>query len=135
MNLTTWMPTAPLAPSEAALEALYATGHWLYSQERYEDAQNVFRALIHVAPHDERGWLALGACHEIEGQQDVAFELYEIASTATYAPRCDIARARILKRRGLEHEARHALDEVASCAESRRDRELGRLVEAERGRP
>jgi len=48
------------ATSTRAVEALYATGHWLLSQERIAQAIVVFRAMIHVAPHDERGWLALG---------------------------------------------------------------------------
>lgn len=122
-------------PSAGAIEALYATGHWLYTQERVADAQNVFRALIHVAPHDERGWLALGACHEVHGEHDIAYELYDMASSVGEAPRCGIARARILRERGLEREARQALDEVAQLAASQHDDELRWLVEAERRRP
>ncbi len=121
-------------PSPGAIEALYATGHWLYTQERVADAQNVFRALIHVAPNDERGWLALGACHELHGEQDIAFELYDMASSVVEAPRCGIARARILRARGLEREARQALDEIARLAASLHDDELRRLVELERRR-
>jgi tetratricopeptide (TPR) repeat protein len=121
-------------PSPGAIEALYATGHWLYTQERVADAQNVFRALIHVAPNDERGWLALGACHELHGEQDIAFELYDMASSVVEAPRCGIARARILRARGLEREARQALDEVARLAASLHDDELRHLVELERRR-
>jgi len=122
-------------PSASAIEALYATGHWLFTQERINDAQSVFRALIYVAPQDERGWLALGACHEARGEHDIAYELYEMASTLVDAPRCAIARARILRGRGLEREARQALDEVAQLAASQRDDELRSLVAAERGRP
>ena len=36
--------------SPRAIEALYATGHWLYSQLRIEQAMPVFRAMIHLAP-------------------------------------------------------------------------------------
>jgi tetratricopeptide (TPR) repeat protein len=121
-------------PSPGAIEALYATGHWLFTQQRVTDAQNVFRALIHVAPHDERGWLALGACHELHGEHDIAFELYDMASGIAEAPRCGIARARILRARGLEREARQTLDEVAQFAASLHDDELRNLVDVERRR-
>ncbi len=67
------------APPLGAFEAFYAAGHWLYSQRRFEDAVTVFRAVIRLAPSDERGWLALGACHEALDRHDVALELYDEA--------------------------------------------------------
>lgn len=126
---------APAQPSPEAVEALYATGHWLFTQARIGDAQGVFRALVYVAPEDERGWLALGACYESEGDDDVALELYAAASAVTTAPLCDVARARILRKRGDGAAARHTLDEVARLAEGRRDHQTLALVHAERGRP
>jgi tetratricopeptide (TPR) repeat protein len=123
-------------PSPGAIEALYATGHWLYSQDRFRHAQSVFRALIHIAPDDERGWLALGACHEAMDQHDIALELYETAGTVVHTtPRCELARARILRRRGHVDEAREAVDEAARIADELRDDELRKLVAAERRRP
>jgi len=120
-------------PSPTAIEALYATGHWLYSKERFNHAQSVFRALIHIAPEDERGWLALGACHEALDQFDIALELYVAAgSVVPTAPRCELARARILRRRGLTREARDAVEEAARIADELRDDELRALVAAER---
>jgi tetratricopeptide (TPR) repeat protein len=122
----------PRQPSPGAIEALYATGHWLYSQDRFAHAQSVFRAMIHIAPHDERGWLALGACHEAIDQHDIALELYTTAVGVATAPRCELARARILRMRGLNGEARRALEQAARIAEHTRDDELRRLVAAER---
>jgi len=123
-------------PSPGAIEALYATGHWLYSQDRFSHAQSVFRALIHIAPDDERGWLALGACHEALDQHDIALELYLAAGTVVHTtPRCELARARILRRRGQIGEAREAIDEAARIADELRDDELRKLVAAERRRP
>ena len=123
-------------PSPGAIEALYATGHWLYSQDRFSHAQSVFRALIHLAPGDERGWLALGACHEALDQHDIALELYVAAGSVVHTtPRCELARARILRRRGLVSEAREAVDEAARIADELRDDELRKLVAAERRRP
>jgi tetratricopeptide (TPR) repeat protein len=122
--------------SPAAIEALYATGHWLYSQERYAHAVTVFRALIHIAPRDERGWLALGACHEVQDQMDIALELYAAATTvANAAPRCELARARILRARGRAEEARGAIDAASRLAEDMRDDDLRALVAQERWRP
>jgi Flp pilus assembly protein TadD len=122
--------------SPGAIEALYATGHWLYSQQRYAHAVTVFRAMIHIAPNDERGWLALGACHEVEDQADIALELYVAASAvAVAAPRCELARARILRSRGRDDEARGAINAASRLAEELRDDDLRALVAEERWRP
>ncbi len=127
--------TATPAPPRRAVEALYATGHWLYSQQRLAHALVVFRALIHLAPEDERGWLAVGACHEAHGQHDIALRLYDSArSVAPAAPRCEIARSRILRARGLEDAARDAIEEAARIAEEMHDEDLQTLVAAERRR-
>jgi tetratricopeptide (TPR) repeat protein len=123
-------------PSPGAIEALYATGHWLYSQQRIAHALTVFRAMIHIAPDDERGWLALGACHEAQEQNDIALEIYMAAAAVTgMAPRCELARARLLRARGLLEEARGALAEAARIAEHFHDDDLHMLVAAERRRP
>ncbi len=122
-------------PSPGAIEALYATGHWLYSQQRYAHAVTVFRAMIHIAPRDERGWLAVGACHEVQDQADIALELYAAASSVTSAPRCELARARLLRARGRSQEARGAIDQASRLAEELRDDDLRALVAVERGRP
>ncbi len=127
---------ASAAPPPRAVEALYATGHWLYSQQRIAHALVVFRALIHLAPEDERGWLALGACHEAHGQHDIALRLYDSArAVVVAAPRCELARSRILRARGLEEAAHDAIDKAARIAEEMRDDELQTLVAVERGRP
>lgn len=128
----TRMDVAPVSP--AAVEALYATGHWLHARERFTDAMSVFRALLLVSPEDERGWLGLGACHEALEQEGVALELYETCATAMRAARCEIARARILRKRGLEDQARAAFDEAARLAEAEHDAILRGLALQERGR-
>jgi tetratricopeptide (TPR) repeat protein len=137
MMTSTASPASPASPSPSpgAVEALYATGHWLYSRDRFAHAQSVFRAMIHLAPDDERGWLALGACHEALGQAGIALELYTAAAGETQAPRCQLARARILRRRGLEGEAHAALREADRLAEHRCDYEVRRLVAVEREQP
>jgi tetratricopeptide (TPR) repeat protein len=126
-------PSAQPTASSNAVDALYATGHWLYSEQRIEHAAAVFRALIHIAPDDERGWLGLGACHEERVQEDIALELYATASSvAGTAPRCDVARARLLKTRGLYGEAREALDQAARTADATRDESLQEIITNER---
>ncbi|MGO9835997.1 MAG: tetratricopeptide repeat protein [Polyangiaceae bacterium] len=115
-----------------AVEALYAAGHWLYGQQRIEDAVTVFRAVIRIAPHDERGWLALGACHEAQDRHDVALELYDEARrVASSAPRCGLARARIFRTRGMNEDANDAFAEAARIAEELDDEDLRVLVAAE----
>jgi tetratricopeptide (TPR) repeat protein len=128
--------TDVLRASPGAIEALYATGHWLYSQLRIEQAMPVFRAMIYIAPEDERGWLALGACHETQDQSEVALEIYGAATAvAPKAPRCELARARILYAQGMRHEAEQALAEAARIAEQMHDDDLSALVAIERRRP
>lgn len=122
-----------LEASPRSIEALYATGHWLYSQLRIAHAMPVFRAMIHIAPHDERGWLALGACHETQDQSEIALEIYGAATAvAPAAPRCELARARLLFARGMDREARDALAEAARIAEQLHDDDLRALVALER---
>jgi tetratricopeptide (TPR) repeat protein len=128
-------PAAPLPSRPEAVDALYAVGHWLYMQDRYSDAIRVFRAVLRVAPHDERGWLALGTCHEALDQHDVALELYDQARrTADAAPRCNIARARVMRARGMLADARESLDEAARIADQLDDEEVRALLVAERQR-
>jgi tetratricopeptide (TPR) repeat protein len=126
--------TRPVLPpvSENALEALYATGYWLFTQRCTAHALAVFRGLVHLAPRDERGWLALGACYEAQEQHDHALTLYEWASQmGATAPRCEVARARILRARGQVHEARGALAEAARLAHDLHDEELSAIVASE----
>lgn len=119
--------------SLAAREALYAAGHNLFSQERVGEAAAVFRILLQLAPTDERGWLALGACHEQIEQPDVAQELYAAGiSAAPNAARCALASARLLQRDGREDEAAEALALSRAFAESGDDDELLALIDAER---
>ncbi len=130
------MTDMPPKVSPNAIEALYATGHWLYSQQRIAHAITVFRAMIHLAPRDERGWLALGACHETQDQADIALELYAAATAvAGSAARCELARARIWRARGQDAEARGAVEEAARIADETHDDDLRKLVAAERRRP
>jgi tetratricopeptide (TPR) repeat protein len=123
------------APPLSAVEAFYAAGHWLYSQDRFDDAATVFRAVIRIAPDDERGWLALGACNEALDRHDVALELYDEARrVASAAPRCELARARILRARGLTGDARRAFAEAEHAARGIDDDALHALIAAERQR-
>jgi tetratricopeptide (TPR) repeat protein len=123
-------PFWPPAP-RSAVDALYATGYFLFAEHLVAHARAVFRGMIHLAPDDERGWLALGACYEAQ-HPDLALQLYESARQSTaYAPRCELARARILRSRGRLSEARHALTEAAIGAQHARDPELQSVIARE----
>ena len=78
----------PPAERASAVEGLYATGHWLLSQDRFANAADVLRAMTLVAPEDERGWVALGAAHEGVAQLEVAKEIYA-AGYALAKPNAD----------------------------------------------
>lgn len=117
---------------EQSIEALYATGHWLLSAERFADAAVVFRAMALASPSDERGWLALGTCHEAIGQHRISTSLYEIAGeVAAPAIRCRIARARSLRALGHDDEAAEALEHARDLAIDRDDDDLIAIIEHE----
>jgi Flp pilus assembly protein TadD len=119
--------------TEASIEALYATGHWLLSADRFGDAAIVFRMMALAAPSDERSWLALGACHEGIGQHGIAASLYEVAgAVAAPAIRCTIARGRSLRLLGRDDEAGDAFEQAFDLAVEAGDEDLAALVDRER---
>jgi hypothetical protein len=122
-----------------AVEAIYATAHWLLSRERAVDAAKVFRVMLRVAPRDERGWLGLGECHERIDQVRIAAELYGAGSviaggTRSVSVRCLLARARALCKLGRCDDIPWILDTAAQAAEAQENDELVSLVASERRR-
>ena len=137
--LTIVVPQAGRSPSHQgararALDALYATGHWLLSRERVEDAASVFRGMALLAPDDERPWLALGACHETLKQTQLAMDMYSTGQVLTTpAVRSRLARARVLSLLGRDDEASEARARAHEVAEVFGDDVLVALVSAEGG--
>ena len=116
-----------------AVEGLYATGHWLLQQERFKDAADVFRAMISVAQEDERGWVALGMCHEGIEQYEIAREIYGAGCTlAKPAVRCALALTRVLRKLGRDEDVQEALDMAEGMLESTDDELAAQLVAEER---
>jgi tetratricopeptide (TPR) repeat protein len=116
-------------PSLQAIEALYATGYGLFRQGRLADAESVFRAMVYMSPQDERAWLALGVCYEAQEHLDMALQIYASANRwLGSAPRCEIARARILRAYGRPHEARRALAQASRSPLAAQDRELRAII-------
>jgi predicted Zn-dependent protease len=116
-----------------AVEALYATGHWLLGQERFADAADVFRAMAAATPEDERGWLGLGQAHEGAKQRVIAKEMYLTGVTLAHGGRCAIALARVLREMGNDGGAAEAIDFADSMADDTDDDALAALVSYERG--
>ena len=105
-----------------AIEALYATAHWLLDQGRPDDAAGVLRLMLLAAPRDGRAWLALGACHEKKKQPKLALELYWTGRLVAERPaRCALARARLLRRLGDDDDADEALLDARALAEAAGD--------------
>jgi hypothetical protein len=118
-----------------AIEALYATGHWLLGQERFKDAADVFRAMAHAEPTDERGWLGLGHAHEGAGQALVAKEMYVTGVTLAHGGRCAVALARVLREMGNDEGASIALEYAGDLATATDDDALAALVGYEERQP
>ncbi|HEY1955207.1 MAG TPA: hypothetical protein VGH28_06330 [Polyangiaceae bacterium] len=116
-----------------AIEALYATGHWLLGQERFKDAADVFRAMATAQPEDERSWLGLGQAHEAAKQRVIAKEIYLTGVTLAHGGRCAIALARLLREMGNDADAAEAIDFAEGVARDNDDETLAALVTYERG--
>lgn len=112
-----------------ACNALYAAGHHMLERDRIDDAAVLFRTMLLADAEDERGWLALGACHERLEQDAMAEELYSAgAQIARTRVRCLLAVARLFRR--LEDDRADEALEAASELASTTDEE--ELVELER---
>jgi len=116
----------------ATIEALYAAGHMLHARECWADAAAVFRLMLRAVPTDERAWLALGDCHEKAEQPLIALELYGAATLAAApAPRCAIARVRLLRALDRDDEADSAWEALVAETEAAGDDEIAALIEEE----
>jgi tetratricopeptide (TPR) repeat protein len=116
----------------AVADTLYGAGHWLIEQQRHEDAKHVFRTMLSLAPSDERGWLALGACHEQANELETAARLYRLAPLACgTALRCVIANARVLRKLARDDLAEEAYAAAAELADDADDAELAAIIAAE----
>ena len=105
----------------------------MHAEERYREASAVFRFMLQAAPTDERGWLALGDCHEKLGQRRIALELYSAGSIAAEpAPRCVLSRFRALYDLHLTGEADVAFDQALRLATALEDWTLVAVAEQER---
>jgi tetratricopeptide (TPR) repeat protein len=116
-----------------AIELLYRDGFRLHKEERYIEASALFRTMLRVAPTDERGWLALGDCHEKLGQRKIALELYSAGSVAADpAPLCLLSRFRTLYDMSQHEEARRAYGRAFEIATAIGDETLLSRIEKER---
>ena len=101
----------PLTQSE--IDGIYAVGVELYGRELWSEAQDVFRLLVLVRPTYARGWIALAACHEAQGEEERASSLFLVASCATSRPDARLAqlyRARLFAKTGRHDDAREILE-------------------------
>lgn len=119
------------AAESDAIEALYATGHWLVSMGRASEAKDVFRTMLVVAPRDERGWLGLGHAHEALDEVVAAAKLYALArATLPESVKSHLAYGRVMRAEGHDDAADAALSIAVELASERDD--LLHLVEHER---
>lgn len=114
----------PSIDRHVACDALYAAGHYMLGLDRVDDAAVLFRTMLLADARDERGWLALGACHERSEQDGMAEELYSAgAQIARTRVRCLIAVARLFRRAG-DDRADDCLDAATELASTDEEHEL-----------
>lgn len=106
---------AMLGFSEESQEALYALGHCLYGQARYEDALRVFGFLLTHNHLERRYYLAFGACLQMLSRLEDALKYYGMASFMDMTdPEPVFHAAHCLLALGRRKEAGEAL-EYAQC--------------------
>lgn len=122
-------PSTSGAPPE---DTLYSLAHREITLGNYRDAATLLRLMLHLAPDDERSWLALGLCHEREGQPGVARELYS-AGTVAAAPsgRCALAAARVCLALCKQDEAVEHYESALTAFEALGENELHEIACAE----
>jgi tetratricopeptide (TPR) repeat protein len=102
----------------------------------YREAASVFRIMLLSAPHDERGYVALGSCHEGLGQEEIALTIYETAiDTAATSALAHVARGRLLLGCDQRELAEEAFDEAERQAELEDNDYARALVALERRGP
>src|SRR5262249_15482109 len=77
------LATLPLTSrfTDADLEAIYALGHKLFVQGKYEKAGDYFSLLTVYRPLEERYLLALGVCMRLRKRYAEAIEAFAMAAT------------------------------------------------------
>ncbi|MDR1947267.1 MAG: SycD/LcrH family type III secretion system chaperone [Desulfovibrio sp.] len=65
-----------------ALEAGYALAYSLYSSGNFKDAETMFKALCLYDNNDERFWLGLAGCRQMNGDLAGAVDAYAFAGVA-----------------------------------------------------
>ena len=108
---------AMLGYSEDSQEALYALGHGLYSQRRYDDALRVFGFLLTHNHLERRYYLAFGACLQMQARPEDALKYYGMASLMDLTdPEPVFHAAHCLLTLARKEEARQALQYAQSMA-------------------
>jgi tetratricopeptide (TPR) repeat protein len=133
MQATSFAPTVGHITREA-LDRIYTLGLELHAVGRYEDAASAFRMFLLHVPAEERGYLALGRCHEALGEEMIALEIYEAAiGSALTSAHAHLARGRILLDLGQNEEADMAFDDAERAAQGEYDDFIETLIAFERG--
>jgi type III secretion system low calcium response chaperone LcrH/SycD len=66
--------------SDADLEKLYEKGYLLYNAGKYQDAIPFFEMLMSIHPKEPKYLMAVGACHHMMKNLDIAYQFYLLVS-------------------------------------------------------
>jgi type III secretion system low calcium response chaperone LcrH/SycD len=66
--------------SKETIEAGYGLAFSLYNSGNFKDAETMFRALCLYNHQDERFWMGLGGCRQMNGDLDGAIDAYGMAT-------------------------------------------------------
>lgn len=66
--------------SEKDLDALYVMAYNLYAEKKYQEALQIFQAIVFYNHFDKRGWIGTGACCQLLHRYRDAISSYAYAS-------------------------------------------------------
>jgi len=70
----------PTSFTHEDISLLYSLGVNLYDHSQYEDAKVIFQRLVLAKPHEQRFWVALGACLQMLRSYEEALTAWAMAS-------------------------------------------------------
>ncbi|MBP9112727.1 MAG: hypothetical protein KBF88_07945 [Polyangiaceae bacterium] len=118
------MNRTPAFTSPVAADDLYALGHSFLSHDESKRALVAFRAMLMVAPQDERAWIGLAQAHAMLCDIGVALELFGAGMVACRSARAGLMRARLLETEGRTRELNDTLVHVSSLVDDNTDADV-----------
>jgi len=105
--------------NKETIEAGYGLAFSLYNSGNFKDAETMFKALCLYNHQDERFWMGLGGCRQMNGNLDGAIEAYGMATLwgALGSPAPSVHAGLCCLKKGDKEDARALFDAAAELGD------------------